>query len=730
MARGLFLLLLISNVSVNSFPVQEVRREEVIAAYVFNFGANLAWPDNSRRETFRIVVVANDRKVYDELANIAATKRIHDKKIVVAFESGLPHLDDAQLLFVAKDRETLVPQCYDMIAGKNVLLVTDEYADKKSVMINFRETRDRRVLFEINKANILNQGLAILPDLVLLGGTEIDVAALYRESQKTLGALQKQVTALQEHEESLKREVQAREREITRQRQLLGAQSAAIDSQSTMLAERSLELENLLRSIALKQDTLRRQTEIIAKREIELGDQKAEISRREKVLDAQEETIRNQDAQIVKQARSLEEQGMTISSQHNLLVLLVVIAVLSVLLSLTIYNAYRHRRIANARLTKEIEDRRRVEDALGKSEDLYNFAPCGYHSLDKNGVFVRINDTELQWLGYSREEVVGKMSATDIMTKGTWNVIAENLGRLKEGATVQIVECELVRKDGSVLPVQLNATASVDKDGNFVESRSSIFDITERKLADEKIRTLNRELESRVVQRTSQLEAANKELEAFAYSVSHDLRAPLRGILGFGQMLLEDYGDRLDEEGKKYLDHVLLNTERMTKLIDALLSLSRVNRSALTIASVNLSEMVQRIAEDLKESRPDRKVTFVITEGIEAACDSQLMRIALENLIGNAWKYTSKHSEARIEFGGSNYEGERYYFVRDDGAGFEMQYAGKLFGAFQRLHSEAEFAGTGIGLATVQRIISRHGGRVWAEGAPEKGATFSFTLPS
>jgi signal transduction histidine kinase len=225
------------------------------------------------------------------------------------------------------------------------------------------------------------------------------------------------------------------------------------------------------------------------------------------------------------------------------------------------------------------------------------------------------------------------------------------------------------------------------------------------------------------------LEEANRELEAFSYSVSHDLRAPLRSIEGFSQILLEDYADKLDEEGEDYLGRVRAASRRMALLIDDLLDLSRVSRRPLRCELVDLSAQTREIAAELGKSQPEREAEFVIADGLTANGDPRLLRLVLENLLGNAWKFTSREEKVRIEFGSATLEGrERVYFVCDNGVGFDETYAGKLFGAFQRLHGPDEFEGTGIGLATVQRIVRRHGGRVWAEGEVGDGATFFFTL--
>ncbi len=244
----------------------------------------------------------------------------------------------------------------------------------------------------------------------------------------------------------------------------------------------------------------------------------------------------------------------------------------------------------------------------------------------------------------------------------------------------------------------------------------------------EEIRRLNEELERRVEERTGELATANKELEAFSYSVSHDLRAPLRAIDGFSKALLEEYGEKLDEQGCHHLQRVRAGTQKMSGLIDDLLDLSRVSRTVPRKVSISLTELARGVVAELQNREPARNVAIEIADGLNARGDARLITIVLVNLLGNAWKYSAKRSEARIAFGQENKGNETAFFVRDNGAGFDMAYAGKLFAPFQRLHRDSEFEGTGIGLATVERIISRHGGRIWAEAAVDEGATFYFTL--
>jgi PAS domain S-box-containing protein len=260
--------------------------------------------------------------------------------------------------------------------------------------------------------------------------------------------------------------------------------------------------------------------------------------------------------------------------------------------------------------------------------------------------------------------------------------------------------------------------------------RVYVIDITRRYQLEREIQLLNAELDTRVRERTAELSAANRELEAYSYSVSHDLRTPLRGIDGFSHALLEDYGPMIPLEGRRYLERIRGAAQRMGELIEDMLLLSQVTRTPLDFQPTDISAMASTIAQRLAASGPDRRVLWDIQGGMEAFCDPRLMEIILTNLLENAWKFTSRRDLAKID-AGSTLDSERglAFFVRDDGAGFDPAYVGKLFIAFQRLHSQSEFPGTGVGLATVDRAVRRHGGTVWAEGEPDRGATFYFTIP-
>jgi PAS domain S-box-containing protein len=343
-----------------------------------------------------------------------------------------------------------------------------------------------------------------------------------------------------------------------------------------------------------------------------------------------------------------------------------------------------------------------------------------------DGIIVDVNETFFSITGYDRAEVIGKKT-TDLHLWGHDEDRSAVVEALTRNGRVHGMEMPFRKKSGKAITGLFSAEViTIDGEKNVL---SSIGDITDRKRAEEDIRRLNEELESRVLQRTAQLEASNRELESVSYSVSHDLRAPLRSIYGFSQALLEEYEEKLDDTGKGYLERVRKATQRMGLLIDDMLTLLRVIRAEFHTESIDMSGMVRGIVETKKRGNPDRAVEVAVQEGILVQGDPSMLRIVMENLLDNAWKFTNDTSHPRIEFGAVAKDGETSYFIRDNGVGFDMAYAGKLFGAFQRLHDSHELSGTGIGLAAVQRIIARHGGRVWAEGEIGKGATFYFTLP-
>jgi PAS domain S-box-containing protein len=334
-----------------------------------------------------------------------------------------------------------------------------------------------------------------------------------------------------------------------------------------------------------------------------------------------------------------------------------------------------------------------------------------------DGVITSWNPAAERIFGYTEQEIIGQPT-TVLCPPDLAGEFTGIVGRISRGESVPQGETIRRRKDGTTFPASVSVSPIRSEDGTLMGVSSITRDITEqRKRAD------------RLVEANKNLLEANKNLESFTYSVSHDLRAPLRALSGFSEALLEDYGDVLDEQGREYAQRIRAASEQMATLIDDLLHLSRVARAELHPQWVDLGTEAARIAEELQNHEPDRNVHFAIQRPVRARADPPLIRTVLQNLLGNAWKFTSGRDEASIEFG-TRPAGDTAIccYVRDNGAGFDPQYVGKLFTPFQRLHTTREFPGTGVGLASVRAIVDRHGGHAWAEGAVGEGATFFFTL--
>ncbi|MBL8381275.1 MAG: PAS domain S-box protein [Burkholderiales bacterium] len=379
----------------------------------------------------------------------------------------------------------------------------------------------------------------------------------------------------------------------------------------------------------------------------------------------------------------------------------------------------------------DVSEEARLRDALEASRrrfsQAFRLSPIGMTITRlSDGTILEVNDADERTLGLRREVAVGRSS----LETGAWTdrqarqTFVDEL--LRDGRVLGY-ETRMRRRDGSEFDARIFAER-IELDGEDC-ILAAILNVSEQKRHESEIRDLNRSLEARVRSRTRQLEEANAELEAFSYSVSHDLRSPLRAVEGFTSLLAEDLGDKLDAEARGLIERVVTNCTRMNRLIDDLLGLSRVGRFDLVRSANDLSAMAREIVDKLRHAQPGRVVEVEIEPGVIAECDRELARIVLDNLIGNAWKFTGRSPDARIRFGReSGQDAATVYFVADNGAGFDMAYASKLFTPFQRLHGRDEFEGTGIGLATIRRIIARHEGRVWAEGAPGSGAIFRFTL--
>ena len=353
------------------------------------------------------------------------------------------------------------------------------------------------------------------------------------------------------------------------------------------------------------------------------------------------------------------------------------------------------------------------------------YSAIGKALLDHDGNIVDANPSLARILGKPRERLLGTsfdghfIDGPDALMRGRERDVLASEGVYRSTRT-------LMREDGGLRQVQLTYAPVPGDIGQDITRLAQVEDVTDRLRAEAQVLALNRTLEARVAARTRELTLANQELESFAYSISHDLRAPLRAIDGFSRLLGERHGDQIQDEGREYLSRVRNATGRMGSLIESLLKMARLGRGGIKPAPLDLGQMSAEIVAELRSGEPGREVTVEIAPGLDAVGDPSLVRNLLQNLVGNAWKFTRDSGDARIEIGR---DGDGAFFVRDNGAGFAQEYADKLFRPFQRLHSQEQFAGDGIGLASVKRIVERHGGSIRAEGSPGRGATFRFTLP-
>jgi PAS domain S-box-containing protein len=367
---------------------------------------------------------------------------------------------------------------------------------------------------------------------------------------------------------------------------------------------------------------------------------------------------------------------------------------------------------------RDISERKKTDELRFRLAAIVDSSDDAIIGKTLTGIITSWNHGAERIFGYTAAEAVGQ-SILLLVPPGREHEEPEIVERLLHGQMAEVFDSVRRRKDGRMIHVSVTTSPVRDSSGTIVGASKVARDITERRRGEELLARAKEETE-----------AANRELEGFSYSVAHDLRAPLRGMHGFARVLLDRYQDTLDAEGQDWLQEILLNTTKMAALIDALLSLARLTRREPKQEVVDLSELASAVAAQLMRAEPNRHVDFVLAQGLSASIDRSLARALLENLLGNAWKFTAKAAAPRVEFGKLAENGSNAFFVKDNGAGFDMAFVNKLFSPFQRLHSADEYPGTGIGLATVQRIVHRHGGRVWAQGAVDAGATLFFELPA
>jgi PAS domain S-box-containing protein len=740
----LFILILNCN-------AQQIERDKAISAFIYNFAKNVEWQNEEAIKEFHFLIIGHDENIIREMTAMSKAKKLRKKAIVISSSGILKDYNDVQLIFVTKGNEEKLAKIIGQIELKNILLITDGYQDKRLIMINFFDADDGTLHFEINKDNILNHHISIMPEMILLGGTVIEVAALYHQGQQSLWDLQKHIGSLDSNLKRLENTVEAKTRELKLSKDSLNQLTHKIRGQEAILENHTILLNRQREKVEMQMQRILQSQNIYDIQSGNLLKQKRDLEKGNEMLNhqmieinRQKSDIAHQEAEISSQSKILSEQGSIIHRQRNLVYLLIIIIVLVAFLVLTIFYAYKSKKKSNKELEKRVAERtndlnllnvqlqdelaehKLTEKALHKSEERFRLTlddmmeGCQIVGFDWTYLFVN-HSVALQGhkdkqdlLGHTMMEVYPGIENTELF------VI---LKRCMNMRTSEHMINEFNYPDGSSGWFELSIQPVPE--GIFVLS----YDISERRKAEDEIQKLNQLLEERVELRTKQLEDANKELEAFAYSVSHDLRAPLRAISGFTKIITDDYAEKIGEEGQRVCSVIQNETSRMGQLIDDLLAFSRLSRTSMQTSDTDMNELVKQAYMETKNQYCDIEVDFQFKKLLPGTFDQNLMRQVWLNLFSNAFKFSSKKEKIEINVGCTKTENEVIYFIEDKGAGFDMKYSDKLFGVFQRLHNMNEFHGTGVGLAIVQRIIHRHGGRVWAEGEINKGAKFYFSLP-
>lgn len=590
----LFLMLLFYLIPVTCTAQEFLQEEAVKSNMIFRLSEYFSWPKENNLHKIVIAIFEDETHLFPFLSTLAQSRKIKGKPVEIKRIKGPGDLQSVQIFYIDPERSLNAIRYYENIKGKNILFFTDQCETTDESMINLIVTKENKLSFEISRKNLESNRFSVPTELLVLGGSQLEIKAAFDETQKNLRAIQDKVKQQQNEIENQKKVISDQSKQVETQKQTINRQNDEINNQQNIYRKLKTSIDSTYKVLETENTKLEEQRKNIEMRDGLIKDQESKINEQLSILSKQVAEIDEGKQKIENQMDALNKQTTQIDTQKTIIFLSSLFLVVFVILSVLIFRSNN----MNKRINKQL---------------IINNAQIEKQKLD---------------LEYQKK----------------------------------------------------------------------------------------------------QLEISNNELESFSYSVSHDLRAPLRIIDGYSNIVLNEYGDKLDKQASDFLTKIIGSSKKMAALIDDLLKLAKITRQPLIKETFNLSAAAASIIDELKSANAERNITITLKENILAQGDPRLLVIVLQNLLDNAFKFTSKTENPVIEIGSYPEENKTVYYVKDNGAGFDMENSDKLFHAFQRLHDNGEFPGSGIGLSIVQRIIKRHGGNIRMEARPGNGACVYFTL--
>lgn len=731
---------------------QVLQRSEIISAYIYNFAKNVYWQNEDALKDFHFLIVGNDEGIIKEMQTLSKTKTLRNKHITISHTMEIGKISDVQLIFITKEKINSTVNIFDRIEGKNILLVTDGYADKRLIMINFLSPgSDGRIRFEINKANILNQHLTVLQDIILLGGSEVDVASLYREGQESLRKLQM-------HSESLEATIREKTSEINAQKENLSRQAEKIVEQQAVLNAKTAELAKLEKELANEIAEIQKQQVIAGTLENELRSQKAKLAAGDTLMTTQKRILEDQQSQIRAREELLREKTATISKQRFRLDVLYLLGLCAIFLFSFVFQRYysnkkinkelerqvndRTLRLRNSyeQLSIELQERKEVEEALRQSEIHYRYlfqhnpVPMLVYELDSLQLLA-VNDAFVYHYSYTEEEAM-TLHLPDLYPDDEKQAIIELAGQLR--GMEYVGEWHHIKNDGGRISIEARSHEFVF-DGKAARI-AVINDITERKNTERALRDYQETLEEKVRLRTIELEIAKEKAEsadrtksAFLATMSHELRTPLNSIIGFTGILLQERPGPLNPEQKKQLSMAQNSAKHLLSIINDVLDISKIEAGQMKVHMENfdVSEVINKVVSLCNPLAIKKNLEMAVdidSEMHSIYSDKLRVQQVLFNLVSNAIKFTDVGS---VQITVAQQEEFVKINVVDSGIGIEKDQMDNLFRPFMQVDTglTRKHEGTGLGLSICKHILDVLGGKIEVATQFGEGSTFSVLLP-